>query len=131
MSQSPSLGLMVMWFVIVLALIPISLWVLKRSGVAGQMARTDAAAMRTVGQHVLGQGQRLVTVEVGQGDDRRWLVLGVTPGAITPLHSMPLPAEADTGTPDPMPGAGGFAARLAQLTAPKTATPAQGPHAPL
>ena len=44
---------------------------------------------------------------------------------------MPLPAEADTGTPDPMPGAGGFAARLAQLTAPKTATPAQGPHAPL
>lgn len=88
MSQSPSLGLMVMWFVIVLALIPISLWVLKRSGVAGAVSRAEGCAMRTVGQHVLGQGQRLVTVEVGQGDQRTWLVLGVTPHSIQTVHTM-------------------------------------------
>ncbi len=29
-----------------------------------------------------------MTIEVGQGADRRWLVLGVTPGSITTLHTM-------------------------------------------
>ena len=111
MSQSPSLGLMVMWFVIVLALIPISLWVLKRSGVAGQMARTDVAAMRTVGQHVLGQGQRLVTVEVGQGEHRTWLVLGVTPHSIQTEHTKPAQAEVDLAPAQ----AAGFAHVLGQL----------------
>ena len=32
---------------------------------------------------------RLVTVEVGQGEQRQWLVLGVTPQGITALHTMP------------------------------------------
>ena len=36
----------------------------------------------------LSTSQRIVTVEVGSGDERRWLVLGVTPPAITTLHTM-------------------------------------------
>jgi flagellar protein FliO/FliZ len=79
----------------------------------------------------LGPQQRLVTVQVGQGADALCLVLGVAPGSIQALHTLPLPAETDTGAPVPTATAGGFAARLAQLTAPKTAPSAQGPHAPL
>lgn len=94
MSQSPSLGLMLTWFVVVLALIPLSLWVLKRSGMAQGTVRADGHAMRTVAQHVLGQGQRVVTIEVGQGDERTWLVLGVTPHSIQTLHTMAPQAEA-------------------------------------
>ena len=36
----------------------------------------------------LSTSQRIVTVEIGSGDERRWLVLGVTPTAITTLHTM-------------------------------------------
>jgi flagellar protein FliO/FliZ len=36
----------------------------------------------------LGPGQRHVTVEVGEGDDKRWLLLGVTGQQISRLHEM-------------------------------------------
>ena len=77
----------------------------------------------------LGPQQRVVTVQVGEGEAGRCLVLGVAPGGITALHSLPLTA-ADAAAPPPgateVPGAGGFAARLAQLVQAKS----QGPHAP-
>ena len=120
----PAVGLLVLMVLLAWAL---QRWKKHLPGVAHH----SGPALKVLNTVSLGPQQRLVTVQVGQGPDASCLVLGVTPGAIHPLHSMPLPAEADTGTPDPMPGAGGFAARLAQLTAPKTATPAQGPHAPL
>ena len=44
--------------------------------------------MRTVGVLPLSASQRVVTVEVGQGLDRRWLVLGVTGQSITTLYTM-------------------------------------------
>jgi flagellar protein FliO/FliZ len=80
-------------------------------------------ALKVMSSVSLGPQQRVVTLQVGQGADAHCLVLGVAPGSINALHSMPLPADlalptADVGT--------GFAARLAQLTAHK----AQGPHAP-
>ena len=77
----------------------------------------------------LGPQQRVVTVQVGEGDNSLCLVLGVAPGGITALHSLPLPASDMAGLP---PGAtaplqaGGFAARLAQIAQLKP----QGPHAP-
>ena len=118
MSQSPSLGMMLTWFVVVLALIPLSLWVLKRSGMAQGAMRADGHAMRTVAQHVLGQGQRVVTIEVGQGDDRTWLVLGVTPHSIQTLHTMSPQAEAT-----PVATATGFAQVLDQLRPRRTVNP--------
>ncbi len=120
----PAVGLLVLMVLLAWAL---QRWKKHLPGVAHH----SGPALKVLNSVSLGPQQRLVTVQVGQGADALCLVLGVTPGAINPLLSMPLPAEADTGTPVPMPGAGGFAARLAQLTAPKTATPAQGPHAPL
>ncbi|MBP6901259.1 MAG: flagellar biosynthetic protein FliO [Burkholderiaceae bacterium] len=80
-------------FVAVLALIPLALWLLKRSpmgsalgGVAGGTG--GAGAMRLISALALAPNQRLVTVEVGSGDERRWLVLGVTPAGIHTLHTL-------------------------------------------
>ncbi|MCV0439271.1 MAG: flagellar biosynthetic protein FliO [Hydrogenophaga sp.] len=82
--------------------------------------------MQVLSSLSLGPQQRVVTVQVGQGDAAVCLVLGVSAGSVNALHQMPLPAGmADAGTPIVTP-ATGFAARLAQLTQPNKAHP----HAP-
>ena len=78
-------------FVAILALIPAALWLLKRTPMGG--AANGLAPMRVVGALPLAPNQRLVTVEVGQGEQRRWLVLGVSPGGISTLHDMAPQAE--------------------------------------
>ena len=93
-----STGLLIVWFVVIVALIPVSLWLLKRSGLANGAMGGTAAPVRTVGNVNLGPGQRIVTVEVGEGESRTWLVLGVTSQQINTLHSMaplspPVPAR--------------------------------------
>ncbi|HOB96505.1 MAG TPA: flagellar biosynthetic protein FliO [Aquabacterium sp.] len=79
-------------FVAILALIPAALWLLKRTPMGG--AANGLAPMRVVGALPLAPNQRLVTVEVGQGEQRRWLVLGVSPGGISTLHDMAPQADA-------------------------------------
>ena len=79
-------------FAFVVALIPVALWLLKRTPLGG--AATNGTPMRTVSVLALSGTQRIVTVEVGSGDERRWLVLGVTPQSITTLHTMAPQAEA-------------------------------------
>jgi flagellar protein FliO/FliZ len=44
--------------------------------------------LRSVAALPLSASQRIVAVEVGHGDSRKWLVLGVTPHSITTLHAM-------------------------------------------
>ena len=103
-------GMSVVWFVVILALIPLCLWMLKRSGLAtGALGAQAQALIKPVGQFNIGPGQRLVTVEVGQGDQRTWLVLGVTGQTIQTLHTMApqAPAEAMGSPAHP-----GFAALL-------------------
>jgi flagellar protein FliO/FliZ len=84
-----------LWLIAVAAMIPIALWLLKRSPVAG------AGAMRHVSTLPLSSNQRLVTVEVGSGEARRWLVLGVTQGSIATLHTMEPQPEAPLPAPPP------------------------------
>lgn len=74
-----------LWFLAILALIPLALWLLKRTPAGGGMA---TGLMRTVAVLPLAPNQRVVTVEVGSGDERRWLVLGVTGQHIATLHTM-------------------------------------------
>ena len=74
-----------LWFVAIIAMIPIALWLLKRTPMGG--AGTHGL-MRSVAVLPISPNQRLLTVEVGSGSERRWLVLGVTPQSITTLHSM-------------------------------------------
>ena len=57
--------------------------------------------------------QRLVTVEVGHGEGRRWLVLGVTAQSITTLHEMAPQTEAVA----PAVAAAPFSQLLARLQA--------------
>ncbi|WP_298231283.1 flagellar biosynthetic protein FliO [uncultured Azohydromonas sp.] len=100
-----------LWFLAVLALIPLALWLLKRSPLApGAQA---AGVMRTVAVLPLAPGQRLVTVEVGSGEQRRWLVLGVTAQHISTLHTM-APQDPDPATAAPGAAAPSFAQALRQ-----------------
>jgi flagellar protein FliO/FliZ len=90
----PSLLPMLLVLALVLALIPVSMWLLKRLG-AGSPA--SAAGMKVVGQLPLGPRERLVIVEAGE----RWLLLGVTAASINRVGTLPkgaLPEGAPTGT---------------------------------
>ena len=82
-------------FVLILALIPAALWLLKRTPLGGAGV---GQGMRVVAALPLAPNQRIVTVEVGSGDDRRWLVLGVTPAGIQTLHTLPPQAEPPIAT---------------------------------
>ncbi|HJV61511.1 MAG TPA: flagellar biosynthetic protein FliO [Albitalea sp.] len=74
-----------LWFIAIIAMIPAALWLLKRTPMGGAGSH---GLMRSVAVLPISPSQRLVTVEVGSGAERRWLVLGVTPQQITTLHSM-------------------------------------------
>lgn len=104
-----------LWFIAILALIPVALWLLKRTPIGGASA---GGVMRSVAALPLSASQRIVTVEVGQGESRRWLVLGVTPQSITTLHTMEPLADGAPGAPAAMPTPG-FAQLLDRLRAPK------------
>ncbi len=107
-----------LWFVAIIAMIPLALWLLKRTPLGATAA---SGVMRCVATLPISQNQRLVTVEVGQGDERRWLVLGVSAGSITTLHTMPpqaeLPNLAAAGANQPT-----FAQALARLRKPGSPT---------
>jgi len=102
-----SLGAGLVWFLVILIAIPVALWLLKRTpyGAAMSGVRGGVAPMRAVSTLNLGAHQRLVTVEVGQGDERRWLVLGVTPQSINALHEMTPQAESAEALPAVQPPA--------------------------
>ena len=90
-----------LWFIAILALIPVTLWFLKRTPLGGS---GTAGTMKSIASLPLSTSQRIVTVEVGSGEERRWLVLGITPSSITTLHTMA--AQAVEAAP---PGAAGEA----------------------
>jgi flagellar protein FliO/FliZ len=80
-----------LWFVAIVCLIPLVLWLLKRTPLG---TSNGVGVMRVVAQMAVSPNQRLLTVEVGQGEDKRWLVLGVTAQQITTLHVMSPQPEA-------------------------------------
>ena len=88
-------------FFVVIVLIPMCLWLLKR---AQQASAPSNALMRSVAVLPISPSQKIITIEVGSGDERRWLVLGVTPQQITSLHSMPPQDDSMTQRPLGTPG---------------------------
>lgn len=83
-----------LWLMLVLVSIPAALWLLRRSGYAGLSPRAVPGSVRVVSQSVLSPQHRLVTVEVGEGAERCWLVLGMTGQQISVLHRLvPPPSE--------------------------------------
>jgi flagellar protein FliO/FliZ len=101
-----------LWFAAIVAAIPVALWLLKRTPLGGA---GGAGVMRSVAMLPLSTSQRIVTVEVGSGEERRWLVLGVTPGAITTLHTMAPQAAPASTAPGAQPVHPGFAQIFARL----------------
>jgi flagellar protein FliO/FliZ len=95
--------------VIVLGAVAGTAWILRRLG-PGQM-RTSAGSVRIVGGVMVGPKERLVMVEVGE----TWLLLGVAPGQVSTLHTLPKPpvdvSESGSSLPEP-----GFAAWLKRAT---------------
>ncbi|MFA7238747.1 MAG: flagellar biosynthetic protein FliO [Sulfuricellaceae bacterium] len=72
---------------LVLAAVAATAWLLRRISL-GQSVMGNA--VRVVGGVALGQRERLVLVEVGE----TWLLLGVAPGQVNALHTMPRPENA-------------------------------------
>ena len=92
----PSSGLTsALWFLAIIAMIPLALWLLKRTPMGGAGGQ---GVLRSIAALPLSTSQRVVTIEVGQGDERRWLVLGVTATNITTLHTMMPPADASAAS---------------------------------
>jgi flagellar protein FliO/FliZ len=95
-------------FLLVIALIPAALWMMKRAGVGGSPA---GGVLRHVAQLGLGASQRVTVVEIAVGAERHWLELGVTGERVTQLASYPAP---DLGE---APSAPAHAAAVNQLIA--------------
>lgn len=99
---------MVLGLAVVLALILGSLWLLKRvTGGQGAPGRL----LRVVAGTAVGPRERVVVVEV----DDTWLVLGVAPGRVNALHSLP---RRELGAADALSSpvvAAGFADRLKRV----------------
>jgi flagellar protein FliO/FliZ len=89
-----------LWLGVVIVAIPATLWFLKRTPL-GQAGTPGTA--RTVAVLPLSTSQRVVTVEVGRGEQRLWLVLGVTPQGISNLYTMA--PQDDGNTPPASPAA--------------------------
>lgn len=80
-----------LWFVAVVALIPLVLWLIKRSPMGANMGmglQKIGGVPRTVAMLPLSAQHKLVTVEVGQGEERVWLVLGLSPQGLSTVHTM-------------------------------------------
>ena len=86
-------------FLLVIAMIPAALWLMKRAGIGGA-AGPAGSVLRHVSQLSLGTSQRVTVVEIAVGAERHWLVLGVTGERVTQLASYPAP-DAVPGAPAP------------------------------
>lgn len=91
--------------VAVLLLIAGAAWLAKRMGVSHV---GSSSLVRVVGSASIGTRERVVVVEVGDA----WLVVGVAPGSISALSTLP---KGDIPSPASPALAGSFAARLQQL----------------
>ena len=85
----------VIGLVTVLALLGGISWLLKRFS---PLRGTGSGLIRIVGGAAVGQRERIVLVEVGS----TWLLVGVAPGQVRALHTMPKSETAHTpDTPAP------------------------------
>lgn len=89
---------------LVLAVIGAAAWLFRR--IAANPG-TATGAIRVIAGAAVGQRERVVLVEIGG----TWLVLGVAPGQVRALHSMPKDPAGHFGSPPPA----GFQAWLRQV----------------
>jgi flagellar protein FliO/FliZ len=81
---------MVLGLALVLGLVGAAAWLLKR---LSALPGTGGGLIRVIGAAAVGQRERVVLVEVGE----TWLLLGVAPGQVRRLHTMPKTESAVPG----------------------------------
>ena len=101
----------VLGLAVVLALVGAAAWLLKRiSGVPG----AASGLIRIIGGAAVGQRERLVLVEVAG----TWVLLGVAPGQVRALHTMPkgeqAPVSEAPAAPSPDASFAGWLRRMAE-----------------
>lgn len=97
---------------VVLALVAATAWLLKRFS---SMGTASSGIIRVIGAAAVGQRERIVLVEVAG----TWLLVGVAPGQVRMLHTMPRTefAIANDAAARAAPAAGaGFATWLRRVT---------------
>ena len=95
---------LVLGLLLVVGLIFVLAWLLRR---VQQVGPGNAQVIEMIGSRALGPRDRLVLVQVGEEQ----ILLGITPGRITPLHVLKTPVSVDqsqSATPE-------FAQRLMEL----------------
>jgi flagellar protein FliO/FliZ len=81
-AAGPSIMPMVLALLLVVALVPLTAWLLKRLGAGMPVSQ---GSLRVVSQLALGTRERLIVVEAGD----RWLLLGVSSAGINRLGTLP------------------------------------------
>lgn len=121
--SSGSIVQIIFSLLLVLAAIVLVAWLLKRINTTRQ---GSGSFLRVVGGVAIGQRERVVLVEVND----IWLVVGVGPGQIRTLHTLPKPEEgfaqptaSETGSNQPKNFAAELASRLSTLTQGKQRAP--------
>lgn len=100
------------WFLAIVVLIPLLLWMFRRTPMGRNLA---SGPMRQTAALALTPQARVVTVEIGQGEERRWLVLGVTAANVNLLYMLTPPDDAPPPATVPATPAEGFAQLLQRL----------------
>jgi len=107
--SSGSIVQIIFSLLLVLAAIVLVAWLLKRMNLAQQ---GTAGHLKVIGGVAIGQRERVVLVEI----DETWLVVGVGPGQIRTLHTLPKPTDGDSiATSQPVPADRKFAALLSSV----------------
>lgn len=105
-----------LWFAVIVVAIPALLLLIKHSPLGrlhGLKPQAGDCPLRPLSTLALSPSQKVVTVEVGHGPHRRWLVLGVTPGSITALHQIDPADGGDPADVQPLPTGAVDASRAA------------------
>jgi len=95
---------------LVIAAILAMAWLARRSGL---LQRQHGGVLKLVGSLSVGPRQNIVVVQVRD----TWVVVGITPNAMTPLHTLPADAPDDPDSDAPQPGGdlpSSFSATLAR-----------------
>ncbi len=81
-------------FLVLIAIIAVA-WLLRRMNLAGQGAGT---MLKVIGSVAIGQRERVALIEIGD----TWLVVGVGPGQIRTLHTLPKIESVEAATQAPI-----------------------------
>ena len=108
--QLPSVGAgsilqVLLGLAVVLGMVFAAAWAMRRFS---PNVTPGSSALRVVAGTAVGNRERVLLLEVND----TWLVVGVAPGCVSQIHSMPKPENLPSGQPSP--GPSGFAVWLKQ-----------------